>query len=374
MGTLGPASTREQASVISMRLDDTQILRSFSTRRILLPVVIGLSITGLLLWRNTDWDALERVEWTWSTTLWMLLAAFSLFLRDYAYMVRIRHLTDQQLTWWRSFVVIMLWEFASALAPGLIGGGFLFAILILTREGVEAGKSITIITFTSFLDGIFLAVMAPVVYFLVGREALFAGVDTGSGPWNTGFFVWFWMVYFGILAYKLFVGYALFVNPTFVKRALVGIFSAPLLRRWRRSMVTTGDQLITAANGLKKRGWDYWWPALIATFVSWTARYSIVNCILHAFHPHMGFRNDAVIYGKQVIMGIIVLLSPTPGGSGLAEFIFNDFLGLFIATGLAPALALVWRLMSYYPYIVMGLVLLPRWIRRNIVPQVLGRA
>lgn len=347
--------------------DARPFLRSFSLGKMLLPVFIGLGITAVLILRNSDLGALRSVQWTWASTAWIVLAFGSVVVRDYAYMVRIRHLTDQQLTWWRSFVVIMLWEFASALAPGLIGGGFLFAILILTREGVEAGKSITIITFTSFLDGIFLAVMAPVVYFLVGREALFAGVDTGTGPWDTGFFVWFWTVYFGILGYKLFVGYALFVNPTFVKRALVGIFSAPLLRRWRRGMVTTGDQLITAANGLKKRGWSYWWPALIATFLSWMARYSIVNCILHAFHPHMDFRNDAVIYGKQVIMGIIVLLSPTPGGSGLAEFIFNDFLGMFIATGLAPALALLWRLMSYYPYILVGVILLPRWIRSRVI-------
>ncbi|HPF89703.1 MAG TPA: lysylphosphatidylglycerol synthase transmembrane domain-containing protein [Flavobacteriales bacterium] len=348
-----------------MRLDETRILRSFSTGRVLLPVVIGLGITGYLIWRGADWKALNAVQWTWRTSFWMLLAALSVVVRDYAYMVRIRLLTDRELTWGRSFVVIMLWEFASALAPGLIGGGFLFAILILTREGIEAGKSITIITFTSFLDGIFLAVMAPVMYFMVGRDALFSGVDTSSAG-DMGIFVWFWTVYFGILGYKLFVGYALFVNPVFVKRALVGIFSAPLLRRWRRNMVTTGDQLITAANGLKRRGWDYWWPALVATFASWTARYTIVNCILHAFHPSAGL-NDAVIYGKQVIMGIIILLSPTPGGSGLAEFIFNDFLGMFIATGLAPALALLWRLMSYYPYILIGVVLLPRWIRNRVI-------
>jgi glycosyltransferase 2 family protein len=349
--------------------DVRRILDNFSTRRVLLPVVIGLSITALLLYFNADRAAFDRVQWTWGTTFWMLLAAFSIVVRDYAYMVRIRHLTDQQLTWWRSFVVIMLWEFASALAPGIIGGGFLFAILILTREGVEAGKSVTIITFTSFLDGIFLALMAPLVYFAVGRDALFSGIATEASAMDSGFFVSFWSVYFIILAYKLFVAYALFVNPRFVKRALVGLFSAPFLRRWRRDMVTTGDQLITAANGLKRRGWNYWWPALVATFVSWTARYSIVNCILHAFHPDMGFRNDPIIYGKQVIMGIIVLLSPTPGGSGLAEFIFNDFLGLFIATGLAPALALLWRVMSYYPYIVVGLILLPRWIRHNIIPS-----
>lgn len=356
-----------------MRLDETRILRSFSTRRVLIPVLIGLGFTAFLIWRNANWEALDGVHWTWRTTFWMLLAALSVVVRDYAYMVRIRLLTDRELSWGRSFVVIMLWEFASALAPGVIGGGFLFAILILTREGVEAGKSITIITFTSFLDGIFLAVMAPLMYFIVGRDALFAGLDTGSGPWDTGFFVWFWTVYFGILAYKLFVGYALFVNPVFVKRALVGIFSAPLLRRWRRQMVTTGDQLITAANGLKRKGWSYWWPALVATFASWTARYTIVNCILHAFQPG-SMLDDATIYGKQVVMGIIILLSPTPGGSGLAEFIFHDFLGMFIATGLAPALALLWRLMSYYPYIVIGIIILPRWIRSRIIADGKDRA
>jgi uncharacterized membrane protein YbhN (UPF0104 family) len=304
-----------------MRLDETRILRSFSTGRVLIPVLIGLGFTAFLIWRNANWEALDGVHWTWRTTFWMLLAALSVVVRDYAYMVRIRLLTDRELTWGRSFVVIMLWEFASALAPGVIGGGFLFAILILTREGIEAGKSITIITFTSFLDGIFLAVMAPVMYF---------------------------------------------VNPVFVKRALVGIFSAPLLKRWRRQMVTTGDQLITAAKGLKQKGWSYWWPALVATFASWTARYTIVNCILHAFQPG-SMLDDAAIYGKQVVMGIIILLSPTPGGSGLAEFIFHDFLGMFIATGLAPALALLWRLMSYYPYIVVGIIILPRWIRSRII-------
>ncbi len=79
----------------------------------------------------------------------------------------------------------MLWEFASALAPGIIGGGFFFAIWILSREGIDAGKSITVITFTSFLDGIFIAVMAPLVYFTVGRSQLFSGMDTGMGLLGT---------------------------------------------------------------------------------------------------------------------------------------------------------------------------------------------
>ncbi len=339
----------------------------------LLPVFIGLAITALLIWNTADRSVLVNITWSWNSTWWMLLALFSLFVRDWMYMLRIRHLTDRKLDWWRTFVVVMLWEFASALAPGIIGGGFFFAIWILSREGIDAGKSITVITFTSFLDGIFIALMAPLVYFTAGRSELFSGVDTGMGLLGTGFFVTFWLVYFIILFYKLFVAYALFVNPLFVKRALVGIFSLKFLRRWRRNMVTTGDQLIIAAGGLKDRGWHYWWPAMLTTFASWTARFSIVNCIVHAFSDQPGFANDLVIYGKQLIMGIIVLLSPTPGGSGLAEFIFNDFLGMYIAPGLAPALGFLWRLISYYPYILIGAVLLPRWVRRNVIAPLVHR-
>lgn len=352
-----------------MAEDERGLLKQFSLGKILLPVIIGLATTAFLVVNAADKTSQQPLVWTWNSTGWMLLAFLSLVMRDWMYMLRIRHLTDRKLTWWRTFVVIMLWEFASALAPGIIGGGFFFAIWILSREGVDGGRSITVITFTSFLDGIFIAVMAPLVYLIAGREALFAGVDTGEGWLGAGFFVTFWVVYAIIVVYKLFVAYALFVNPLFVKRALVGIFSLRFLRRWRRSMVTTGDQLIIAAGGLKQRGWSYWWPALLTTFLSWTARYSIVNCIVHAFHPDMGFGNDLVIYGKQVIMGIIVLLMPTPGGSGIAEIIFRDFLGMYISVG-PGKLAFVWRLMSYYPYILIGTILLPRWVRRNVIDPI----
>ena len=63
------------------------------------------------------------------------------------------------------------------------------------------------------------------------------------------------------------------------------------------------------------------------------------------------------------IIGIIILLSPTPGGSGIAEYMFTDFLGEFITKGLAPSLGLLWRMLSYYPYLIIGAILLPKWIR-----------
>jgi len=347
-----------------MQTDAREILKHFSPKKIIWPVLIGLGVTAYLFFKDFDIDAFRAIRWNTNSTFWFFLAIVSVIVRDWAYMIRIRVLTDNHLDWRRAFIVIMLWEFSSALAPGMIGGGFIFAILILNREGILMGKSITAILNSSFLDGIFLAIMAPFVYFLASKDALFSGVHLNTS-FGESIFYTFWTVYFLILAYKLFVAYALFINPRFVKKLLVSLFSAPLLRRWKRQAVNTGEQLVIASNGLKNKTANYWAWCIGATFVSWTARYSIVNCILHAFHDNNQI-NDFVVYGKQVIMGIIILLSPTPGGSGLAEYMFTDFLGEFIAKGLAPTLSIIWRTLSYYPYLIIGAIILPRWIRSHI--------
>jgi len=347
-----------------MQTDPRELLRHFSPKRIIWPVLIGLGVAAWLFLKDFDADAFKAVNWTTSSSLWFLLAIVSVVIRDWAYMVRIRVLTDNYFNWKRAFIVIMLWEFSSALAPGMIGGGFIFAIFILNREGLHMGKSITAIMNSSFLDGIFLAVMAPLVYFIASKEALFSGIHLNTTFGNSIFYT-FWTVYFLIVAYKLFVAYALFVNPHLIKKILISVFSAPLLRRWKDSAVETGDQLVIASNGLKDKDSKYWYWCIGSTFVSWTARYSIVNCIIHAFHGEQPL-HDFVVYGKQVIMGIIILLSPTPGGSGLAEFMFTDFLGEFISKGLAPTLSILWRMLSYYPYLFIGAIILPKWIRTHI--------
>ena len=340
-----------------------KILKQFSPGRIILAILLGLGVAVWLIFREFKPEAFYQIIWTTNSTLWLLLALVSIFIRDFAYMVRVRALTDYDLSWYRSFIVIMLWEFSSALVPGMFGGGFLFAIFILNKEGINMGKSITAIMNSSFLDGIFLATMAPLVYWLIGKEALFSSVNIDTTVGSSIFYT-FWVVYFSIIGYKILIAYALFVNPHFIKSLLLKITSLPLLNRWHHHAIETGGQLIIASKGLKNQNSKYWIITIIATFASWIARFSIVNCIIHAFHGE-SIVNDAVIYGKQVIMGIIILLSPTPGGSGLAEYIFSNFLNEYIPNGLASALGFLWRILSYYPYIFVGAIILPRWLKSH---------
>lgn len=67
-------------------------------------------------------------------------------------------------------------------------------------------------------------------------------------------------------------------------------------------------------------------------------------------------------------MWIMMLVSPTPGGSGFAEFVFTRYLTEFIPVGpdsvasIAVLLAFMWRVISYYPYLFIGVIILPKWI------------
>jgi uncharacterized membrane protein YbhN (UPF0104 family) len=65
----------------------------------------------------------------------------------------------------------------------------------------------------------------------------------------------------------------------------------------------------------------------------------------------------------------MMLVIPTPGGSGGSEWIFTKYLGDLIPMApelkksIAVVLAFIWRLISYYPYLLIGTLIFPRWIR-----------
>ena len=70
-----------------------------------------------------------------------------------------------------------------------------------------------------------------------------------------------------------------------------------------------------------------------------------------------------VVFSRQIVMWIVMLISPTPGSSGTAEIVFSSFYGEFLG-GFSNAAALFWRGFYYYPYLIIGFIILPRWLRR----------
>jgi glycosyltransferase 2 family protein len=342
-------------------------LKIFKPKRIIYPVLIGLGVASFLLWQNLDREALSGLHWSLNSTFWLFMALLMMVIRDLGYMVRIKILADSKIGVRESFEVVMLWEFASAITPSVVGGSAV-AVYIVNKEGLNLGKSSAVVLITALMDEIFFVMMVPVLYFVVGASGLFPQqlIDKGYFESLQWIKLLFWISYGIIVFYVIIITYALVFKSRGFKWILLKFFKISFLRRWRFNAQKTGNEIMAASEEIRSKSFVYWLSAFAATFFSWTARYWVVNCLLLAFIPMaagLSFADHFLIYARQLVMWIIMLISPTPGGSGVAEVAFSGFLSEF-TFGLGSMLAVVWRLVSYYPYLFIGAVILPRWLRR----------
>lgn len=308
--------------------------------------------------QQTVSDALNQIEWTNSTWWWLAGALLFMVGRDFFYMLRIRLLTKNKLDWKAAFYVIMIWEFASALSPGVVGGAAV-AMFILNRETIPFGKATAIVIITAFMDNLFYVLMIPFVFLFIHHSELFPAEGSQALVW------WFWIGYAVIFSVSLLLYLTIFWYPKLATRFLLFIFRLPFLKRWSFIAKEWGKDIELASDEFKKEKRSHWVKVFLATFGSWISRYLVINAILNAFLD-LGFIENMKILGKQLVLWLFMLVSPTPGGSGVAEYAFGELLGDFGATAILLAgMAILWRLISYFPYLFIGAIVLPAWVRRT---------
>ncbi len=305
-------------------------------------------------------DLLQQINWTGKSLFWMAMALVFMVGRDFAYMLRIKILTQKRLTWKSSFNVIMLWEFASALSPGVLGGTTV-AMFILNKEKVALGRSTAIVVITAMMDNLFYVLLVPFLFLFIQPSLLFPS-ETGA---QQGVEAAFWLAYiiFSSVCVLLFV--SIFYYPQLMSRFLNFVFRLPFLKKWRNKAQETGKEIIVTSKEFKKESWKFWLGSFGATVLSWTSRYLVINCILAAF-LNLSFNNHFFILGKQLVLWLLMRISPTPGGSGVAEYAFGELMSDFSHSALLLAgLALLWRLISYFPYLFIGALILPKWLKKK---------
>lgn len=360
--------SEETNPIVSEELPAESPLKGVRAYKALFPVLIGLGVVAFIFYREFRPEALSFVSWTPSVVLWFLVALLFMFGRDLGYIWRIRILSDKRLSFKQAFRIIMLWEFTSAITPSAIGGTSV-AILYVNKEGLSVGRSSAVVMATSFLDELYFLIMFPLLLLIVGPSDLFAiGGETFS--WTSTLFLFAVLGYAIKAAYVAVLSYGFFVNPRGLKWVLLKLFKLPILRRWKYGAHKAGTEIIQTSAEFRRKPFSYWLKAFLATFLSWTSRYWVVNAILLAFfvvHDHF------LIFARQLVMWIMMLVSPTPGGSGFAEYVFSRYLGDFIPVApenlaaVAIVLALIWRLATYYPYLIIGVLLLPKWMRKHFL-------
>lgn len=305
-------------------------------------------------------STLNSIEWSTSVFLWLGVAVLAMISRDLFYIIRIRILTKNKLSWKASTYVILLWEFASALSPGVVGGAAV-AMFILNRETIPFGKATAIVIITAFMDNLFFVLMIPMVFVFIDSATLFPETDGASLALSW----WFWVGFGIIFSVCLLLYLTLFWFPKLATRFLLFIFRLPLIKRWKFIALEWGKDIERSSLTFQKEPFLFWIKVFGSTFFSWISRYFVINSILNAF-VDLGFIDNVLVLGKQLILWLFMLVSPTPGGSGVAEFAFGELLATFSSSAiLLVTLALLWRLISYFPYLFIGAILLPSWIKRT---------
>lgn len=326
----------------------------------LLPLLIGVTVTAWLFYDDFNPDNFRNFHWTGRMVAGFALSWLFMFGRDFGLSWRFHTIAHPQLTWKRAFRVNYMCAFTSAVTPSAVGGSA-FAILYLNREGVKLGRATTMTLTTLFLDEMFFVVFCPIIMLAFPLDELFAsGADAG---FMDGVQMVFWLVYAGICVWAFILFMGIIVKPRPVARTLKKIACWRLLKRWRRGVFETADNMVAASQDLRQCSRKWWLNVFGATTLSWFSRYLVVNALFWGFMPDA---SQTLIFARQFVVWVVLMVSPTPGGSGISEWLFTNYYGdLISSTSLALILALAWRIVSYYIYLIIGTALIPFYFTKR---------
>ncbi len=332
--------------------------QGFSIWKILLPTFIGLGVIVFMMSREFNVDDLKQISITSQTVFWIFAAFCCMLGRDIGFIIRYRYLTEKQLSWKQCIKITLLAEFGTAITPSVVGGSTM-AVVFLAKENITVGRSTAMVFVTLLLDEMFFVITFPILLLFIPFHTLFSDT-TALGSSVLILFIVAYIIKM-LLCTLLIVG--LFFRPQAIRWLIIKAFRLPFLRRWHSSAVKAGDDLVVSSREIRGKTFSFWWPLIVATILSWCSRYLVVNALFMAFFT---VHDNLLIFARQFVMWIVMVVSPTPGGSGFSEFIFKQYLSEFIPlAGVVPLIILLWRLFTYYNYLFVGALIVPRWIKKS---------
>ena len=314
-------------------------------------------------WRQFDPEEFSEISWTNHTLFWILAAVGIIIIRHLAYAARLRILSEKAFSWRKCIELIFIWEFSSAVSPTSVGGSAV-AFFVLAQEKLSTAKTATIVLYTIVLDGIFFIGTLPLLFLIFGTQMIRPGIESINdlGPWG-----YYFLFAYGVMAtYTSFFYYGLFVSPKQIKRLLVGFTRIGFLKRYREKAIALGEDMIIASSELKKQQLHFHLKAFGATVLAWSCRFLLISCLIIAFIPSipLAFWPQAELYARLQTMFVIIAFSPTPGGAGFVEVLFGGFLSDYVSSPTyATLISTIWRLLTYYSYLLAGAIIIPNWIR-----------
>lgn len=347
---------------IQKDIQETSVLNSIKLSRIIPPIIIGLAVVVWLMFKQLDMNELSKINWDFHIFFWLFMAVLMYIIRHLFYSWRLRIMTDNEFSWPKSIELIVLWEFASSVSPTSIGGSGV-ALFMLAQEKLSSAKTVSVVLYSMVIDTIFFVVSLPLLYLFLGPIMIRPEMESLSDL--DGFGYTFLGVILFMTAYGSVFYYGLFVNPTSIKRLLLFISRFTLLKRFKKDLRKTAMDVVDTSKEMQKKNMFFHAKTMIATIGAWATRFFAINCIIIALisATPLDIYNQLLILARGETMHITTSFSPTPGSAGIAEYLFGGYFTDYISEGIAALIALVWRIITYYPYLIGGAIIIPVWIQ-----------
>jgi glycosyltransferase 2 family protein len=331
----------------------------FKIYQVIIPILLGLLVIGWLFIDEFDSGVFFSINFTFLSSLFIILAFSLMLLRDFGMMWRFRLLTNNELSWKPAFHINVLSEFTTAVTPPAVGGSSL-VVVFLIKEGINAGRSTTIMFVNLFLDELFFILFCPVIFIFIPIKQLF----NSSSVIVSTFGVVFGTLYVLRLCWITILFVGTFKRPNWIRQILLTLFKLPILRHWYLKVDLLTANIVYASHDIRNRSYWFWIKAFGMTILTWSARFLVVNAIFMAFNPQN--MNQIVVFARQLILWVVMVITPTPGGSGISEYAFKEYYSdIYSSTSTIIFVTLIWRVINYYLYLLLGVLVIPNWIKKS---------
>jgi len=342
------------------RPPDTQ--RSDSIWRILWP--IGLSLGVLAVIAAFTFDPAAMGAMVSNLDPWMIVAAAVTVVARIAFGGwRLSHVSRGRLSLSAGMRGQLAWDFASNITPSLVGGAPLAAMYVsrdtkISRHPtVPVGEVGAFVLFVMLLDLCWAALMAPLVLIAAGfMEVIPDSLGTVGMITSVLYLV-------GFMSWTVVFGYGTLFRPEILERFFNRVFRFRVLNQFKERAAHEMTQYRERAGVIRKQPFSFYAKGLALTAGTWIARYLLAVFIIASVVPDLdmvlaAFRSLAMTLGSLVL--------PTPGGAGGVEGLYVLFFGSLMPNAYVVPTLLIWRLLGYYVFVAIGIVLSTHQVQKSI--------
>lgn len=332
--------------------------------KVLLAVGFSIGISAYFIARSFHPETLSGISLSAHLCIGLVLALLTVVVRDLAFVYKLRLSSGIQLGWWQTIKIVLMWEFGATVTPKL--GEVAFVLYVLKRGGLTYGRSTAVLMLNAFFDNLAFVILFTGAYLILGEQMFMVPSDCADLRGQeylssiTNLAKGAWIGYFAMLGISIFMFVSVFFLPHRARQLFQYLSSTRLLSRFKNGLYTLGYEIETTSLEYHNKPFGFWAQMTVATLINWSARYLLANALLFAFSSAPLPMGE--VFARQLIIWVFLIIPSTPGASGVAEVLFLSFNCQFMPVGLAAGITTVWRIYSYYIYLIIGAILLPRFI------------